>query len=35
MFEDEFFISVMKPKEVGQQDAKPLVYKYYTELSDD
>ena len=35
MYEDEFFISVMDPtNKATEPDSKPLVYKYFSELSD-
>ena len=33
MYDDEFFISVMEPSKTAQPDEKPLVYKYFSELS--
>ena len=35
MYEDEFFVSVMDPaNKATEPDSKPLVYKYFSELSD-
>ena len=35
MYDDEFFISVMDPSsKATEPDTQPLVYKYFSELSD-